>query len=297
MSSAIPATPTPGTTYSYEPQYAPLPLSSASVSFPFENGDPKPWRQEEKGEVPAITDVPEDSKRPRLLDPRRWSFSSAKRPTELRRFSFGWWKYYVRLQFGRKRFPRFLYAVCGIVLLGVWLSITSSFATSLLTNEANNRVVNVNSGDPTSMQGLNQPAALLFMSGQIGSFDSTTRTLSELPTANNMRAYPFPDVGWSALIVQGPITDLSTIADHQVSVDNYGIAPIAIFRDTVARKDTELIAANGTVNGLVPFRLRAPSIKPIGYLGISDYDQINTDIGLGQQSSSITLQPEFGYPL
>ena len=96
--------------------------------------------------------------------------------------------------------------------------------------------------------------------------------------------------------MQGPVTDISKLEDHQVSFDALDGAAIAIYRDTVARPDQELIA-NGTTNGHLAFRLRAPSIKPIGFLGISEYDNINTDIGLGQKTTSIALQPEFGYPL
>lgn len=73
-------------------------------------------------------------------------------------------------------------------------------------------------------------------------------------------------------MVQGPI--VGGIANaSQVSVEKFGNDPIAIFRDTVARADVER-AAN--VTGYMPFRIKAPGLKPIGYLGISDFDQVNS---------------------
>lgn len=84
--------------------------------------------------------------------------------------------------------------------------------------------------------------------------------------------------------------DLSTI--NQVPAEVYNTT-IAIFRDTVARKDTGI---NSTDLGYTPFRLRNPAIQPVGYLGVSDFDSINTIIPLGQREKSIWTQPEFGYP-
>jgi hypothetical protein len=101
------------------------------------------------------------------------------------------------------------------------------------------------------------------------------------------------DIDWSALMLQGPLTsnDLSTA--QQVSVEKYGNSAIAMFRDTVARADTGL---NATALGYTPFRIKDPNVQPTGFLGISDFDSINTNIGLGQSSKSIWDQPEFGYP-
>lgn len=94
-------------------------------------------------------------------------------------------------------------------------------------------------------------------------------------------------------MIQGPIRGDDLSSANQVSVEAYGNSAIAMFRDTVARQDTGL---NATALGYIPFRLRDPYIPPTGFLGVSDFDSINTDIGLGQKAQNIWTQPEFGYP-
>jgi len=94
-------------------------------------------------------------------------------------------------------------------------------------------------------------------------------------------------------MIQGPLINDDLSNAQQVSVEKFGSSAIAMFRDTVARADTGL---NATALGYIPFRVKDPNLKPTGFLGISDYDSINTDIGLGQSSKSIWDQPEFGYP-
>ncbi|KIM30382.1 hypothetical protein M408DRAFT_328000 [Serendipita vermifera MAFF 305830] len=171
-----------------------------------------------------------------------------------------------------------MYGLSGIILIAVWLGIATMFAMTLEKAETGNRRLSSNgTALPDGFSPEN--SIFFFVSGQISKFDPSSRTLS---------------VGWSALMLQGPLpADGSTENAKQVSVETYGDDPIAIFRDTVARPDVEA-AANFT--SFTPFRLRAPLLKPIGYLGISDFDQISTDIGLGQQTTQITSQPEFGYP-
>jgi hypothetical protein len=85
------------------------------------------------------------------------------------------------------------------------------------------------------------------------------------------------------------ITDLNRV--DPVPVERYGDSPLVIFRDTVARPDQELQNQSSTL-GFVPFRLKNPNIQPIGYLGVSDFDTINTDIGLSQRAKNILTQPE-----
>lgn len=94
-------------------------------------------------------------------------------------------------------------------------------------------------------------------------------------------------------MIQGPIVGNDLTNSQQVSVEKFGPSAIAMFRDTVARVDTGL---NATTFGYTPFRVKDPNITPTGFLGISDFDSINTDIGLGQKSENIWTQPEFGYP-
>jgi hypothetical protein len=101
------------------------------------------------------------------------------------------------------------------------------------------------------------------------------------------------DVAWSALMIQGPLTGSDLTNAKQVSVEDFGASAIAMWRDTVARADTGL---NATALGYTPYRVKDPNLPPTGFLGISDYDSINTVIGLGQKSQSIVTQPEFGYP-
>ena len=93
-------------------------------------------------------------------------------------------------------------------------------------------------------------------------------------------------------MIQGPLYG-GVSNGTQVPVEQYGDDPIAIYRDTVARFDAQ---AAQNITGYLPFRLKAPNIRPIGFLGISEFDSINTDIGLQQLSTSILRAPQFGYP-
>jgi hypothetical protein len=92
-------------------------------------------------------------------------------------------------------------------------------------------------------------------------------------------------------MVQGPLktNDLGQV--EPVSVERYGNAPIAMFRDTVARADPDFLNQSSQL-GYIPFRLKDPFLPPVGFLGISDYDSINTDVGLSQRKPSIWTQPE-----
>lgn len=207
------------------------------------------------------------------------SVVSVYRPPDLKRFSWAWWKYHMQVQLSGKRLPRLIYIVCGLFLLILWLGIAIGFAAGLFNDERNNRVINSGWSKPSRPFDRNGP--LFFMAGQISAFDPSTRSLS---------------VGWSAFVAQGPLPQLGEIWNNQVSVDTLGNQPIAIYRDTIARPDQELIA-NGSNSDPPPFRLVAPAIKPVGFLGISDVDHIDLDVGLGQKSPSIGLQPELGYPL
>ena len=72
-------------------------------------------------------------------DPNRWSFDSAyARPPGLKRFTGAWFKWQWRLQVSRRRMPRLLYILSGVLLMAGWLSITLSFTNNLKSNEAKN---------------------------------------------------------------------------------------------------------------------------------------------------------------
>lgn len=93
-------------------------------------------------------------------------------------------------------------------------------------------------------------------------------------------------------MVQGPLpsNDLSKV--EPVPVESFGFSPIAIWRDTVSRADQELLNQTAEL-GYTPFRVKDPFLKPVGFLGISDFDNINTDMGLSQRKTSIWTQPEY----
>lgn len=72
-------------------------------------------------------------------DPNRWSFDSVyARPPGLKRFTGAWFKWQWRLQVSRRRMPRLLYILSGVLLMAGWLSITLSFTNNLKSNEAKN---------------------------------------------------------------------------------------------------------------------------------------------------------------
>lgn len=274
--STTPPTAGSGPFSSAQHNYAAVPLSNSLTpnTTPYEG-----YQYTHTGESSSAPILADGSNRSEPYKPLMWSSSTSERPLAPRRFSMSWWRYKFRVGMAQRGFSRLVYGLSGALLIIIWFAIALAFAFNLRAAEDANRVVNVNNGQ-TFLAGLNRDVPLLFISGQFSSFDSSTRNLH---------------VDWSAFVVQGPITDLSTISSRRISVESLSGDPIAIYRDTVARPDQELIA-NGTSTG-TPFRLRAPNIKPVGFLGISDYDSISTDIGLGQRQSNIALQPEFGYPL
>jgi len=154
----------------------------------------------------------------------------------------------------------------------IWLGVATAFAMTLQSAEAQN--LQGNAGDVKLSGIFSESSVMLFVSGSLNQFDPDSRNLSEYLTSEYCQrrfADLSTDVDWSAFMVQGPIIGGLTNAT-QVSVEAFGSDPIAIWRDTVARPDLEL-AANITT--YVPYRLKAPGLKPIGYLGISDFDQVN----------------------
>jgi hypothetical protein len=168
--------------------------------------------------------------------------------------------------------PRLLYGLTGIILLAIWLGIATKFAMSLESAEARN--AQGNAGDVKLSGAFSENSIMFFMSGSLNSFDPDTRDLSEYSISEDCQrpvADLDTDVDWSAYMVQGPIIGGLSNAT-QVAVEDAQTTTTAIYRDTVARPDTEL-AANITT--YVPYRLKAPGIKPIGYLGISNFDQVS----------------------
>ena len=170
-----PARKHPDSTLGSSYEYTSVPLDS--VMYPSEDGSPKPWRKGDQGK-PFIAPGPTASTtRPDHMGGHRWSSSSASRPQNLRRFGLAWWKYHVKVQMNRKRLPRLLYGLSGLILLVIWLGIATSFAATLQSAEAANRIVSTNGGKPPPS--IDQNALLLFLSGQISSFDPSKRTLSK----------------------------------------------------------------------------------------------------------------------
>lgn len=100
------------------------------------------------------------------------------------------------------------------------------------------------------------------------------------------------DIDWGAILLRGPVKVGDIKLAERVSTDDFGMT-IAIFKDQVARPDFE---RNATELGYIPYRIKNPNVKPIGYLGVSEFDQINTEVGMSQSSDSIYSQPGFGYP-
>ncbi|KAG9042376.1 hypothetical protein FS842_002211 [Serendipita sp. 407] len=64
-----------------------------------------------------------------------------------------------------------------------------------------------------------------------------------------------------------------------------------MFRDVLAVPDMDT-----NITDYQPFRVQNPFVKPVGFLGLTQYDQVNTDIGLGQRAQNVWRQPDFGYP-
>ena len=89
---------------------------------------------------------------------------------------------------------------------------------------------------------------------------------------------------------RGPLV-LDDLTATQTPIDEWGRQTFALFRDTVARADKGLNATD-----FQPFRVINPNIKPVGFLGMTEFDTISTDIGMGQKGSNPWLKPEFGYP-
>ncbi|KAG9021892.1 hypothetical protein FS842_006402, partial [Serendipita sp. 407] len=107
---------------------------------------------------------------------------------------------------------------------------------------------------------------------------------------NNLESHEL-NIDWTAVQVEKPLNEQDLLST-QIDIDRRtDTVPLAMFRDVLAVPDT-----NTNITDYQPFRVQNPFVKPVGYLGLSQFDQINTNIGLGQKSTNIWLQPEFGYP-
>lgn len=211
----------------------------------------------------------------RYNDPNRWSFDSAyARPPGLRRFTGPWFKWHWNLQVSRRRMPRLLYIMTGVLLMAGWLAVTLSFANNLKSNEAKNSAgSSINSNAPPAPGDKNE--TFIFLSGQLNRFDTSLRSIN---------------IDWSMFGAEGPLV-YDDLRSTEIPIDSWGRQVFALFRDTVARAD------RGTnITDFQPFRVINPNIKPVGFLGMTEFDTINTDVGLGQKSSSPWMIPEFGYP-
>jgi hypothetical protein len=69
----------------------------------------------------------------------RWSWDSfSYAPPNIRRFSRAWWRYQWKVQVSRKKLPRLLYIITGVILLAVWAGVALSFAQNIHDGEAEN---------------------------------------------------------------------------------------------------------------------------------------------------------------
>ncbi|KAG8798053.1 hypothetical protein FRC16_008124, partial [Serendipita sp. 398] len=208
-------------------------------------------------------------------DPNRWSYDTVDRPEGVRMFSPAWFKYHWAVQSSRKRLGRLLYIACGLILLAGWLTVTMLFGRNLETNEASNSRFSAHVEN-----GLLPPPpdriGTLFLVGQLNSFDPFSRNLN---------------LDWTAIQVSQPI-DTSDILKTQIDIDRReDTVPLAMFRDVLAVPDLET-----NITDYQPYRVQNPHVKPVGFLGLTQFDQINTNIGMGQRSTNFWSQPEFGYP-
>ncbi|KAG8798055.1 hypothetical protein FRC16_008126 [Serendipita sp. 398] len=204
-------------------------------------------------------------------DPNRWSYDAVTRPEGIRILSPAWFKYQWAVQSSRKRVGRTMYIVCGLVLLAVWLTVTMLFGRNLETNELmNSSLYNNGTGGAPDQIGN------LFLVGQLNTFDSASRNLN---------------LDWTAIQVSVPLKNGDILAS-QIDLDRReDTVPLAMFRDVLAVPDM------GTnITDYQPYRIQNPHVKPVGFLGLTQFDQINTNIGMGQKSTNFWLQPEFGYP-
>ncbi|KAG8752306.1 hypothetical protein FRC14_007165 [Serendipita sp. 396] len=205
-------------------------------------------------------------------DPNRWSYDTVSRPEGVRMFSPAWFKYHWAVQSSRKRLGRLLYIVCGLFLLAVWLTVTMLFGRNLETNEASNSAFYVRNGSGGAPDRIGN----LFLVGQLNTFDSGSRNLN---------------LDWTAIQVSQPI-DTSDILKTQIDIDRReDTVPLAMFRDVLAVPDLDT-----NITDYQPYRVQNPHVKPTGFLGLTQFDQINTNIGMGQKSTNFWSQPEFGYP-
>ncbi|KAG8842361.1 hypothetical protein FRB91_004230 [Serendipita sp. 411] len=145
------------------------------------------------------------------------------------------------------------------------------FGRNLETNELmNSSLYNNGTGGAPDQIGT------LFLVGQLNTFDSASRNLN---------------LDWTAIQVSIPLKNGDILAS-QIDLDRReDTVPLAMFRDVLAVPD---LGTN--ITDYQPYRIQNPHVKPVGFLGLTQFDQINTNIGMGQKSTNFWLQPEFGYP-
>jgi len=184
-----------------------------------------------------------------------------------------------------RRFARFTYATCLILVLVIWGVINVIFTMREHNHETKYSQADLK--DKGAMlqkiqnEAENNTAQFIFMKGRLRGFDPQKSVLS---------------VEWEGLLVDGSQKDLRLGA-----ADGFRLN-LAVFRDVATERDldTERLLAsqpNGTEAEHQQFRVFQPAPLPVGFIGRSPHDSINTDIGVGQlDGGDLWSQPGFAYP-
>ncbi|KAG9032011.1 hypothetical protein FS842_004183 [Serendipita sp. 407] len=214
-------------------------------------------------------------------DSKRLSYISIARPEGMKMFSPAWFKYHWAVQSSVKRLGRLFYIASGVFLLFLWIVTTLVFGNRLESNELSNMIISVNGSG--ALPHPPDRIGTLFLVGQLNSFDPVTRNLN---------------IDWTAIRVEKPSNQMDLLSGKldllsmQIDIDRRNdTVPLAMFRDVLAVPDTDM-----NITDYQPFRLQNPFVKPVGFLGLNQYEQVNTDIGLGQRAQNVWRQPDFGYP-
>lgn len=93
---------------------------------------------------------------PHKSDSDSWSYISFP-PPNVKRFSRAWWRYIWKDQVNRRKLPRLLYSLTGVVLLVIWIGISTAFANNIEYTEARNSYMS----DNQSFRGISSDGLLV----------------------------------------------------------------------------------------------------------------------------------------
>ncbi|PVG03818.1 hypothetical protein CPB86DRAFT_307328 [Serendipita vermifera] len=174
--------------------------------------------------------------------------------------------------------PRFLYCLFGIIVVGAWFGVTAGFARNEQAYQDQNIDLEraVVSGTQRNGRGDNS-SVYWSLEGRLQQFDPNSRVLS---------------INWALKAIQNGQTEV--LGEHIL-----GTQLVGIFRDqdlVPVNQNYDVISPN-SLDDIWDLRIANETALPIAIVGRTQWDSFSTDIDMGQRKARNPVrQPQFGFP-